>query len=40
MCVERQEGRWIQLSLFEGKEGHMRHGASGEGGTGAAAHEE
>lgn len=40
MSVERQQGTWYQLSLFEGREGQVRHGASGEGGTGPAAHEE
>jgi len=40
MGVERQQGTWYQLSLFEGREGCVRHGASGEGGTGSAACEE
>jgi len=40
MSVERQEGTWYQMSLFEGKKGQVRHGASGEGGTGPAAREE
>ena len=40
MGVERQEGRWSQLSLFEGQEGHVRHGGGDEGGTGAAPREE
>jgi len=29
MSVERQEGTWYQMSLFEGKKGQVRHGASG-----------
>ena len=40
MDVERQQGTWYQLSLFEGREDEVRHGASGEGGTGPAAPEE
>lgn len=40
MSVERQEGTWYQLSLFEGREDEVRHGAGGEGGTGSAAYEE
>ena len=40
MDVEQQQGTWTQLSLFEEEAGSMRHGASGEGGTGPAAHEE
>ena len=40
MSVERQEGTWYQLSLLEWREGQVRHGASSEGGTGTAAHEE
>ena len=40
MDVERQQGTWIQLNLFERGEGSVRPGASGEGGTGAAALEE
>ena len=40
MSVGRQEGTWYQASLFEGREGGVRHGASGEGGAGAAAYEE
>jgi RNA-directed DNA polymerase len=40
MGVEQQQGTWTQLSLFEGEEGSVRHGAGGEGGTGSAAHEE
>jgi RNA-directed DNA polymerase len=39
MGVEQQQGTWTQLS-FEMEEGSVRHGASGEGGTGPAAHEE
>ena len=40
MDAERQEGTWYQVSLFEAGLGDVRHDASGEGGTGAAAHEE
>jgi len=40
MGVEQQQGTWTQLSLFEREAGSVRHGASGEGGTGSAAHEE
>ncbi len=40
MSVERQEGTWYQLSLLEWREGQVRHGAGGEGGTGTAAREE
>jgi RNA-directed DNA polymerase len=40
MDVEHQQGRWIQLKLFEVKMGSVRHGASGDGGTEAAASEE
>jgi RNA-directed DNA polymerase len=40
MDVERQQGTWTQLSLFEVEAGSVRPGASGEGGTGPAAHEE
>jgi len=40
MDVEQQQGTWTQLSLFEVKEGSVRPGASGEGGTGPAACEE
>ena len=40
MGVEQQQGTWTQLSLFEVEEGSVRHGASGEGGTGSAAYEE
>jgi RNA-directed DNA polymerase len=40
MDVEQQQGTWIQLNLFERGEGSVRPGASGEGGTGAAALEE
>jgi RNA-directed DNA polymerase len=40
MDVEQQEGTWTQLSLFEAGMGSVRHGGSGEGGTGPATHEE
>jgi len=40
MDVERQQGTWIQLNLFERGEDSVRPGASGEGGTRAAAYEE
>jgi len=40
MDVEQQQGTWTQLSLNEVEEGSVRHGASGEGGTGSAVHEE
>jgi len=40
MGVEQQQGTWYQLSLFEGREDGVRHGAGGEGGTGSAACEE
>jgi RNA-directed DNA polymerase len=40
MDVEQQQGTWIQLNLFERGEGNVRPGASGEGGTRAAALEE
>ena len=40
MDVEQQQGTWIQLSLFEAEVGSVRHGVSGEGGTGSAAYEE
>ena len=40
MDVERQQGTWYQLSLFEDREDEVRHGANGEGGTGPAAYEE
>jgi RNA-directed DNA polymerase len=39
MGVEHQQGTWTQLKLFE-REGSVCHGASGKGGTGAAACEE
>ena len=39
MGVRHQQGTWTQLKLFE-QEGSVCHGASGEGGTGAAACEE
>jgi RNA-directed DNA polymerase len=38
--MEHEEGMWSQLKLFEVEEGSVRHGVSGEGGTGTAAHEE
>ena len=40
MDAERQQGRLRQLTLFEDERAGLRHGASGEGGTGAAACEE
>jgi RNA-directed DNA polymerase len=40
MDVEQQQGTWIQLNLFERGEDSVRPGASGEGGTRAAALEE
>ena len=40
MDVEQQQGTWTQLRLFGEETGSVRHGASGEGGTGPAAHEE
>ena len=40
MDVEQQQGTWTQIDLFEGEEGSVRPGASGEGGTGPAALEE
>jgi hypothetical protein len=40
MDVEHQQGTWTQLKLFEVETGSVRHGASGDGGTGAAASEE
>jgi len=40
MDVEQQQGTWTQLSLFEVEVDSVRHGASGEGGTGSAVHEE
>jgi len=40
MDVERQQGKWTQPSLFEAREGQVRHGGSGEGGTGAGPTEE
>ena len=39
MDVEQQQGTWYQKSLW-GEGGDVRHGAGGEGGTGAAAREE
>ena len=38
--MEQQQGMWTQLSLFGREAGSVRPGASGEGGTGAAACEE
>jgi RNA-directed DNA polymerase len=40
MDVEHQQGTWTQLKLFEAETGDVRHGASGDGGTEAAACEE
>jgi RNA-directed DNA polymerase len=40
MDVEQQQGTWVQLNLFEVEVDSVRHGASGEGGTGSAVHEE
>jgi RNA-directed DNA polymerase len=40
MDVEHQQGTWTQLKLFEAESGDVRHGASGDGGTEAAASEE
>ena len=40
MDVEHQQGTWAQLKLFEVETGNVRHGAGGDGGTGAAANEE
>jgi len=40
MGVEHQQGTWTQLKLFEAETGSVRHGASGDGGTEAAASEE
>ena len=40
MSVEHQEGMWYQLSLWEQRMDDVRHGAGGEGGTGAGANEE
>jgi RNA-directed DNA polymerase len=40
MSVEQQEGTWYQPSLFWGREDRVRHGAGGEGGTGAVVTEE
>jgi len=39
MGVEHQQGTWTQLKLFEAETGSERHGASGDGGTEAAASE-
>lgn len=40
MSAERQQGMWYQPSLFEWREGGVRHGTGGEGGTQTAVHEE
>jgi len=40
MRVERQEGTWYQLSLFEGRADGVRHDAGSEDGIGAGADEE
>jgi RNA-directed DNA polymerase len=40
MDVEHQQGTWTQLKLFDAESGDVRHGASGDGGTEAAASEE
>jgi RNA-directed DNA polymerase len=40
MNGEHQQGTWTQLKLFEAEMGDVRHGASGDGGTEAAANEE
>ena len=40
MDVEHQQGTWTQLKLFEAETVNVRHGASGDGGTEAAASEE
>jgi RNA-directed DNA polymerase len=40
MDVEHQQGTWTQLKLLEVETGSARHGASGDGGTEAAAREE
>jgi len=40
MGAEQQEGRWYQPSLLAEGLDNVRHGTSGEGGTGAAVHEE
>lgn len=40
MGAERQQGTSYPLSLFEGTEDDVRHGAGGDGGTGSAACEE
>ncbi len=40
MDAERQSGRYYQRLLFEPSAEHLRHDASGEGGTGPAAREE
>jgi len=40
MDAERQQGMWYQPSLLEWGENQMRHAASGDGGTEAAAGEE
>jgi RNA-directed DNA polymerase len=40
MAREHQEGTWTQLKLLEVERGSVRHGVSGEGGTGTATREE
>jgi RNA-directed DNA polymerase len=40
MGAEQQQGMWYQASLFRGGLDDVRHDVSGEGGTGAAVHEE
>lgn len=40
MSVEHQQGTWTQLRLIEAEGGHVRHGASGDGGTESKACEE
>jgi hypothetical protein len=39
MEAEQQEGKWYQISWLEGL-GDLRHGPSGDGGTGAVGSEE
>jgi len=40
MAVERQQGTWTQLRLFEAEGGSVRHGVNRDGGTESEAHEE
>jgi RNA-directed DNA polymerase len=40
MDAEHEQGTWTQLRLFEAAEGHVRHGASRDGGTESEASEE